>query len=389
MVKHTLKILWNDRKRFVGIFVEQLLVFIVLMICIVSVSVSVNQYMQPGLPDTQDVVGFGYMYRGELDNASKEQLAQSMDAIIGTLKQNPDVISVTDGYNMTPYMRPDANYSSDSVTIENKRIRINLKGSDENGINVFKYVLKEGEWLTEQSNGAMPIVITQDLVDRVGWESAVGKKMNFGMDCIIVGVIEGIRNDAFTEPHPTIIFLPSVINTRYDFHREFCARVKPGYKAEFSSIYYNEFKRLISIPNIEPLIHDMDSAKKTAMLGTITSIAFKTIPTIFLLFFAFIGTFGLFWLYSQKRASEFALRIAVGSTRTQLTRMVMLESLIITVAATIPGLLLALFIYDFTAVTCVAVVMTFTIMILFSVVSAWYPAYRVSRIEPAQALHYE
>ncbi|MGL5683362.1 MAG: ABC transporter permease [Marinifilaceae bacterium] len=391
MVKHTFKILWNGRSHFISIFIEQLLVFIILMLCVVSVSESIYQYSRPGLPDTEDVVSFGYMYRqGQLDKASKEQLAQSMDAITSVLKQNPNVISVFEGDAITPYMRPDQYYPKDSVSIGNKKILVNIKSSDENGLNVLKFVLKEGEWLPTRPDGYMPVVITQDLADQVDWDRSVGKKITtkFG-EFVVVGVIEGMRNDAFTEPHPTIIFPMSISNSRYSFFRQFCARVKPGYKAEFSGNYYKEFKRLVSIPNIEPLIHDMSTAKKTAMLEVITSITFKTIPTVFLLIFAFVGTFGLFWLYSQKRTSEFALRMALGSTRSQLTRMVMIESLTVTITATIPGLLLAIFIYKFTSVTYIGITMTFIIMILFSAVSTWYPAYSVSKIKPAEALHYE
>ena len=38
------------------------------------------------------------------------------------------------------------------------------------------------------------------------------------------------------------------------------------------------------------------------------------IPTFFLFSFAFIGTFGLFWLNSSKPRKEIDLRIVIGST---------------------------------------------------------------------------
>jgi ABC-type antimicrobial peptide transport system permease subunit len=65
------------------------------------------------------------------------------------------------------------------------------------------------------------------------------------------------------------------------------------------------------------------------------------------------------------------------------------ESLLITCVAILPALLLSFFIYDYTAVHVVAVGSTVLVMLLFAVVSAWYPAWTVSRVNPAEALQYE
>ena len=112
-------------------------------------------------------------------------------------------------------------------------------------------------------------------------------------------------------------------------------------------------------------------------------------PAFFLFIFAFIGTFGLFWLQSKKRLKEYALQLALGATRRDLMKMVLGESLLISVMASIPSVLLAFFIYDFTVENIAAVVTTILLMCLFSLFSAWYPAYRISRVNPAEVLHYE
>ena len=69
--------------------------------------------------------------------------------------------------------------------------------------------------------------------------------------------------------------------------------------------------------------------------------------------------------------------------------MVISESVSITLLASVPGLLLSLFIYALTPVHLAAIGITLGIMLLFSVFSAWYPAYKVSGMDPAAALHYE
>ena len=52
-------------------------------------------------------------------------------------------------------------------------------------------------------------------------------------------------------------------------------------------------------------------------------------------------------------------------------------------------MLLSFFIFDLTWVNVCAVVATVVLMAFFSVFSACYPAYKVSKVNPAEALHYE
>ena len=133
----------------------------------------------------------------------------------------------------------------------------------------------------------------------------------------------------------------------------------------------------------------MEEWKAFSMVGTMLSVAAQAVPAFFLFIFAFIGTFGLFWLQSKKRLKEYALQLALGATRRDLMKMVLGESLLISVMASIPSVLLAFFIYDFTVENIAAVVTTILLMCLFSLFSAWYPAYRISRVNPAEVLHYE
>ena len=115
----------------------------------------------------------------------------------------------------------------------------------------------------------------------------------------------------------------------------------------------------------------------------------QCLPVVFLFFFAFIGTFALFWIRSRKKAKEYALMIALGTTPNQMKGYVIQESIAITLLASVPSLIIAAFIYDFTIVHVIAITTTILVMLFFAIFSAWYPAYKVSRINPAEVLHYE
>lgn len=377
----------NHVKRYLGIYIEQTLVFIILMISMVSLAITVDKYNEPGLLNTDQVINFGYMAT-DFGSPDLKNVFHSTDVIIENLRKTKNVKAISEGYNFAPYLREDKYNASDSITIDKIKMKVFIKTTDRYGINVFKPKLIEGEWITDSKlpDDSWAIVITKEIADLLKWDKSVGRKIYLmNQDFTIVGVMEGFRNSVFTKSVPTIV-LPLEIQ-KINIFREISARVED--KDIFAADFHREWNRLITSKAVYPIFVDSDKMKNTSMSVRVTGIALQLIPTIFLLIFAFIGTFGIFWLTSQKRTEEFALRIAIGSTANRLTKLVIKESIVITTLSVIPGLLLAAFIYPFTPVHFIAIGIAIVLMLVFSVFSAWYPAYMASKINPAIALKYE
>lgn len=83
---------------------------------------------------------------------------------------------------------------------------------------------------------------------------------------------------------------------------------------------------------------------------------------------------------------EFALRLVVGATKQRLIGLVVTESLILSVLAALPGMVLFGFVYEWTGVNVAAIGMTLVVMIVFAVFSAWWPAYKVVQVNPVEAM---
>jgi ABC-type antimicrobial peptide transport system permease subunit len=389
MIKHILKILWNQRKQFWGIIIEQIFVFIILMLCITSLLLIIKQYKKPGILDTENVMVIGYMATNIHAQYTLEDEYKKMNELITNLKKNSNIIATTESPFLTPYMRSD-DICKDSIFIDNVKINIHIKFSDLQGINVFKPYMEEGNWLIK--NEMLPVekqvIISRQLADAAKWNQSIGKKINIdGKDYTVVGVISGIKQTIFSNPVPAVIISFDPFRKNMMNYREIAVRVKN--KKEFSALYYKESKRLFQKNTVLPIIYDLEDCKDLWMKDVTSMIAIQTIPTIFLFVFVFIGTCGIFWLNSKKRIKEFALRMAFGSTQGKLLYIVIFESIIISLIAMIPGLILSYFIYDFTLIHIAAIVTTSVIMIFFSIISAWYPAWKVSRANPAEALQYE
>ena len=159
---------------------------------------------------------------------------------------------------------------------------------------------------------------------------------------------------------------------------------------DFSRAFFTEFYRNFPRDEFDVELIDYSKMNDTMIFFEILgSIYGFGIPVAFLLIFAFMGTFGVVWMQMKKRTSEMGLRIALGCPPAHLLRVIILENMILTTIAMLPGLIVVAFLYayapegwEWTAAVGVAVVF----MWLFSAFSAWYPARQAAKVQPVEAL---
>jgi ABC-type antimicrobial peptide transport system permease subunit len=391
-MKHILKMVWNQKSGYYGIFTEQVLVTVILMLSAVSLSEAVKKYKTPGMLDVENMFYVSQMSTNDVPWEEITSMQKSLEVIMENIKKLPYVKGVTKGSNLAPYARDSELYarmSADSFRIDDKQFLAVFKLSDEYGASVLKVEMEEGTWMENRllPDGSLPVVITRQFADKAGWSTAVGKKIPRGSKFFTVtGVAAGLKQEPFV-PSPAAIVFPSFASMGVNF--ENLVKIEPGMEREFINAYIREYRRLIPSTKAEPVISYMPSVKKMWVSKSILPVVLQGIPTLFLLIFTFIGTFGLYWMFSRKRMKEFALRMVLGSAKSKLTGIVIGESLLITCTAILPALALSFFIYEYTAVHAIAISATTGVMLLFAIVSAWYPAWKVSRVNPVEALQYE
>jgi ABC-type antimicrobial peptide transport system permease subunit len=116
------------------------------------------------------------------------------------------------------------------------------------------------------------------------------------------------------------------------------------------------------------------------------------------LLLATVGLYGVMGHSVVRRTREIGIRIAIGATRSDISRMVLLDSARLTLAGSAIGLFVALFLTKPLAMFLVpglkpADPLSFgavlIIMILTGVLAAWGPVRRAMGVDPNTALRYE
>lgn len=392
MLKHIFTLFLNQKKTYGGMFVEQCIVFMVLLFCFLMIGEKASLYFASGMLDSENTFAC-YLSPLSVDaNKALPGLYANMDRVVEKVKQASFVVAFGKSRGMVPYVRPEEFYPCDSILIDRKKMNVFLKIADEQMAKVFKPRLEEGVWLTGKvlDDGSYPVVITRQLKDEMGWKRGVGKKIYYdGAEYTVVGVISGIKQEPLKVSYPTMIIsnFNCVLN-KVDV--EYTARIKKGEVDRFRDLLNREFYKMNGEScGVELSMTDLEKWKRSRMQGDYVALTVVLIPTLFLFVFAFIGTFGLYWLYASRRTKEFALRIVVGSTPGGLKRFVILEALLLTVLACLPGLVLFFWLYPVNRVNLFALLAACMVMVLFSVFSAWWPAYQVSRVNPVEAMREE
>lgn len=121
----------------------------------------------------------------------------------------------------------------------------------------------------------------------------------------------------------------------------------------------------------------------------------------FFLLCAFLGVIGAFWFRTQARTPELGLRMALGSTRRDVRRLVLGEGLTLFALVWVPGVVVVYLMRDAVNILNLPLplsdgwfftligLLTTLVMALLITAGVWTPARQASRINPVDALRYE
>ena len=424
MTKHLLKLVWNRKRINFLITVEIFFSFVVLFGVVLAAVYYVDNYNQP--------LGFAYenVWRVAVEmndrgegahssqntqtdiNAPKElteeaepQAATTFKQLIASAKEFDEIESVATG-TVTPYGDgTDTSAIGDDANL----IRYGVNMVSDDYPQVLGLTLTRGRWFGKEDDGAnyRPVVINEKLSrDVFGELDPLGKELRRpnlppkqeeekSTPMRVVGVISEFRKDGeYTAPE-NFLFARQLLNNQMSREpRCLMLKVRSGTTAEFEEKVIKRLQAVAKDWSFE--IEPVTKMRETANTFRLAPLIAGGLVAGFLMLMVAMGLTGVLWQNVTQRTKEIGLRRAKGATARRIHKQILAELVIIAtfgllfgVAAVVQFPLLDVIGDINSRVFGVSVLISLVVIYALTVICGLYPSWMATKVQPAEALHYE
>ncbi|MEO6726827.1 MAG: FtsX-like permease family protein [Blastocatellia bacterium] len=407
MFKHICKLVWNRKRINFLITLEIFISFLVVFSVIVLAVYYADNYRQPLGFDYQNVWNIRVEIVQKSGAAEKEERPQQIERyrrVLAAVREFGEVESAA-GATYTPYMNGNwSNCNTQTTCYWGNAVTDDYK-------DVMRINIVRGRWFGKEDDGASykPVIINRQLArEMYGDEDPIGKplnprdKMKPGdkeddkyVEERIVGLLNDFRkNGEFAEMKGYAMFRNSLSLPDDRPPRALAVRVQPGTTATFEE---KLLKRLqaeardwsFTIKPLAQMREEMNQRSTTPMT------AFSLVAG-FLMVMVGLGLIGVLWQSVTQRMKEIGLRRAKGATRQRIYNQILGELLIITTCGALVGVLVVvqfplLGVLGFATpkVYAYSIVISLALIYALTAICGLYPSWLATKVQPADALHYE
>ena len=419
MIRHILKIIWNERRTNAWLMLEYILVFCILWFCCDFLYTTARSYLEPTGFDIE------HTYRitmGRKTGDAAVELPQELDELTmaHTLRERlehyPGIEAVGFSRQAVPHVL-GWNQSGYRVNADSINTQVRVRTINPGFLDVFRIPVLRGQvadWPDDSKKDDW--LIYPDRAGMLG-DHPVGEVRTFRLGtndgvpfyATAVGYTPPLKANYFA-PYDAGIFTP--LQTK-DFKatNEISIRVRPEADHDFPEKFRKDMTEQLQIGNyyvasITPLTQmAKDAAYNDGQSGKVNSVF---AITAFLIINIFLGILGSFWFRTQSRRSEIGLRLALGASKKKVKALLLGETLLLLSVASIIGTLISLHISTTDLISDLGIPytdreamgigmeqnginfgLTFAFLALVSLIAVWYPARQASKTQPAEALHEE
>jgi putative ABC transport system permease protein len=397
MIKHLIKLVWNRKRANLLIALEIFISFLVLLAVIVLAVYSSDNYRHP--------LGFSYenvwnveidmKQLGDDDNTSEQ--VETARQLYLALKEF-DEIEAAAGAVTAPF---SFNRNMGGVQINGRSFVFRRNETTDDFAKVMRVNLIRGRWFGKEDDGSdwQPVVINRFSEQAIfGNEDAVGKDIpSFGdqVRMRVVGVVEEFRHDSdFADPENVIFYRSDLSDPGNRAPRNLLIKLRSGTTRQFEERLVARLQAVAKDWSfqVQPLVELRESRLQMLLVP----VGIAGLVAAFLMIMVALGLTGVLWQNVTQRTKEIGLRRAKGATRQKIHRQILGELFIVTSFGLIAGVLvvvqfplLNLIGFISTKVYVVSIIISLVMIYLLTLVCGLYPSWLATKVQPAEALHYE
>lgn len=412
MIRHIFKIIWNERKHNIGIWIELFLVSVFVWYIADFLFVNIKNYCKP--------VGFNiehtykmsvkqlndqsYPYDASRCNLTMEEVLNRM---LTRISQNPMIEAAGLSLFSCPYT--GSNYSQ-SLFHDTLQCNADALLITPDFFRVFQFKSINGS--TDELVKALErneFVISPEVKNALFPNGKEAKDITFvkndsSTHYRIGAVSEAIRYNNFS-CWEKAYFAKNITSNLEEYanyidYIEFCVRVKPNEDSDFVTRFRAQMTEQLHIGNYcLSTIQSIPVNKKEIQLDDVNGLKMRLFIMLFLLINIFLGITGIFWFRTQYRRNEIGIRIAMGSTPRKILYQFYTEGILLLLSAIIPTIVLFIWIKSteilhyagpFTVSRLfIGCSITFVLLALMIIGGIWFPAHKAVSVSPAEVLRDE
>jgi putative ABC transport system permease protein len=411
MIRQLVKLCWNRKRAQALVAVEVFSSFLVLFAVMTVAVYNIDNYRRPLGFDYHDVLNVNVTSLSEMA-ASVDGAPVSATEETRRLAREVRGLDAVEGVAGMAVPAFDLTGMSDIVEYQGRRIDSFHNEVTDDFAQVMRVEVTRGRWF-EPADDALayePVLINERLKrDLFGAEDPLGKNIAPKPDehsaghgggkappeLRVVGVFTDFREDGeLSGPEPYFFRRSRITGADAKPYYNLVVRVRPGTPAAFEETLMNRL-RAVS-PGRTFQVDPLAKMRRSMMRLRLVPMLAAALIAGFMLIMVALGMVGVLWQSVARRRREIGLRRALGATGQGVSLQVLGELLVVTTAGLLLGAALAvqvplLGVIGWVSNGVYAVGMALAALTIYglTVVSALYPSWLATQVQPAEALHYE
>jgi putative ABC transport system permease protein len=411
MIRHLVKLCWNRKRAQALVAIEVFFSFLVVFAVMTVAVYNLDNYRRP--------LGFDYHDVLNVNVASLPEMAANVDgAPVSATEETRRLLREVRGLDAVEGVAgmavPAFDLTGMSSVVEHQGRRIDSFNNEvtDDFAQVMGVEVRQGRWF-EPADDALsyePVLINERLKrDLFGTEDPLGENIapkpdehstghgggNAARELRVVGVFTDFREDGeLSGPEPYFFRRSRIAGPDAKPYYNLVVRVRPGTPAAFEESLMDRL-RAVS-PGHTFQVDPLAKMRRSMMRLRLVPMLSAALIAGFMLIMVALGMVGVLWQSVARRRREIGLRRALGATGQGVSLQVLGELLVVATAGLLLGAALAvqvplLGVIGWVSNGVYAVAMALAALTIYglTVVSALYPSWLATQVQPAEALHYE